>query len=187
MKVHWYLPLSLFMLLCLALAACSPAAQPDQAAAGCPAAGEPGFSYVHPDRSFCFQLPENYETVVLDSGQILVESLPHGFPEPRLPFALLNISPAGEQDAESAALALQADNLAAIPGLVIPRSDEVVAGEQAVVIDNLPGVDINRQVFFMHDGLLYQVGFYPADIETPEYEAMQELYRVMLGSFAFGE
>lgn len=62
-----------------------------------------------------------------------------------------------------------------------------MAGEAAVVIDKLPGQDLNRQVFLVHDGLLYQIGFYPADPQMPEYEGLQELYRTMLSSFAFGQ
>jgi hypothetical protein len=200
MKARWLLFLSVLVVVSLAVSACTaavgaappaagaeqPAADADQPA-GCVTDGSVQYGYLHPDGSFCFELPPNFEAAVLESGQVMIESLPRGFPHPRLPFAQINISPAGELDAEGAALALQEDNLAAVPGLVIPSSSAAVAGQAAVVLDKLPGMELNRQVFFVYNGLLYQVGFYPADPQVAEYASMQELYRVILSTFAFGD
>jgi hypothetical protein len=55
-----------------------------------------------------------------------------------------------------------------------------------VVFDGLPGQDINRRLLFIHDGLLYDLYFAPADpTQADVYGRLETLYAQILGSFTF--
>jgi hypothetical protein len=61
-----------------------------------------------------------------------------------------------------------------------------VAGQPAVVVDKVPGQEINRRVLFVHDGLLYDLMFMPADPAVGDaFAAMNALQQQVLGSFTF--
>jgi hypothetical protein len=63
-------------------------------------------------------------------------------------------------------------------GFTLERSAATIAGEPAVVLDGVLGQDVNRRVIFVHDGLLYELTFAPADATLGEIiertEALQE-------------
>jgi hypothetical protein len=68
----------------------------------------------------------------------------------------------------------------------IQRSSTTIGGEQAVVLDNMPGQDINRQVVFVHSGRVYKLTFAPASADYGEiYARMESLYTVVINSFKF--
>lgn len=61
-----------------------------------------------------------------------------------------------------------------------------VGGEGGWQLDNVPGQDVNRQVFAVHAGRLYRFLFAPADSERPEvYAQMATLYETLIHSFTF--
>jgi hypothetical protein len=61
-----------------------------------------------------------------------------------------------------------------------------VGGELGVMVDNVPGQDLNRRLFVVHNGRLYSFLFAPADAERPEIlTQMEELYETVIGSFTF--
>jgi hypothetical protein len=73
-------------------------------------------------------------------------------------------------------------------GFTLERSAATVAGEPAVVLDGVPGQDINRRVIFVHDGLLYELTFAPADpAQGDAYGQMEALYDLVVKSFRFLE
>jgi hypothetical protein len=74
----------------------------------------------------------------------------------------------------------------ASPGFSIERSSITLGGVEAIVLDKLPGQDINRRVFFEHDGLLYQLTFWPADENAGDaYTRMEALYEMIVNWFTF--
>lgn len=73
--------------------------------------------------------------------------------------------------------------VASFEGFEITRSDGLVAGEPAVILDNLPGQDINRRVIFSHEDRLYHIYFSPIDPENPG--PIDLFAEGILGSFTF--
>jgi hypothetical protein len=75
---------------------------------------------------------------------------------------------------------------AGFEGFPIERSSIVLGGVEAIVLDKLPGQEINRRVLFEHEGLLYQLTFWPADESAGDvYRRMEVLYDTIVASFAF--
>jgi hypothetical protein len=68
----------------------------------------------------------------------------------------------------------------------IESSDTTIGGEQAIMLDNMPGQDISRQLFVVHDDMLYHMMFTPFDASlTESYAQAQNLFGMVTGSFAF--
>ena len=62
----------------------------------------------------------------------------------------------------------------------------LLGGVEAIVLDKLPGQDINRRVLIEHEGLLYQLTFWPADESVGDaYQRMEALYETVVASFTF--
>ncbi len=88
--------------------------------------------------------------------------------------------------AEAVADEVAADVESAFPGFSVERSSITLDGVEAIVLDKLPGQDINRQVFFEYDGLLYQLTFWPADENAGDaYTRMEVLYEMIVNWFTF--
>lgn len=58
-------------------------------------------------------------------------------------------------------------------------------GEQAVVVDGLPGQDSNRQVFVVHGGRLYDLVFMPWYPNPANPTPLENLYTTVIDSFHF--
>jgi hypothetical protein len=94
------------------------------------------------------------------------------------------VEAANGRTAEEVADQLEADF--AIPGMDIERSNTTIGEAEAVVLDKLPGQDINRRVVFVHDDLLYSLYFSPADETVGDaFTRMETLYEMTLNSFTF--
>ena len=94
------------------------------------------------------------------------------------PRALLEVRDAAGRTASQAADEIMAEAL----GFDISRTTTTIAGEEAVILDNLPGQDLNRQVVVVHQGRLYKFTFTPMGGDTAGVES---LYRTMMNSFSF--
>jgi len=98
------------------------------------------------------------------------------------PRADIKVEDAAGRTADERAKQIAAD----FTGFPIERSSVVLGGVEAIVLDKLPGQDINRQVLFEHEGLLYHLTFWPADESAGDaYRRMEALYDTIVASFAF--
>ena len=70
-------------------------------------------------------------------------------------------------------------------GFNISTSEVSVHSEQAVVVDGLPGVDSNRQVFIVHDGRLYNLVFMPWFPNPAAPTPLENLYATVVDTFHF--
>jgi hypothetical protein len=70
------------------------------------------------------------------------------------------------------------DIVAAMPGFDIKRSTTEIAGQEAIVLDNVPGQDLMRRVLFVHNGRLYDLTFSPAD-----HQQMETFYSAIVADF----
>jgi hypothetical protein len=98
------------------------------------------------------------------------------------PRADIVVEDAGGRTADDLAKQIAAD-FASFP---IERSSVVLGDGEAIVLDKLPGQDINRRVLLEHEGLLYQLTFWPADESAGDvYRRMETLYDIIVASFTF--
>jgi hypothetical protein len=68
----------------------------------------------------------------------------------------------------------------------IQRTNIVIDGEKAVVLDHMPGQDTNRQVMVVHNDRLYTLTFVPAGEDYGQvYAQMEKLYATVIDSFTF--
>ena len=60
-----------------------------------------------------------------------------------------------------------------------------VDGEQAIVVDGLPGQDSNRMVMIVHDDRLYILTFEPWQPGTPGQPSLENLYKTVVDTLHF--
>lgn len=71
------------------------------------------------------------------------------------------------------------------PGIEIQRTDLTVSGEQAVMLEGVPGVDASRIVVLIHADRLYRLMFVPWDETREEFTGVENLYNTAIDSFTF--
>ncbi len=126
----------------------------------------------------CFSYPQGYTEI--PTGDTVTISAPD------LPGATakgmfwLEISDAYGRSAEKIA-----DEDATIAtGVTIDRWPVTVGGEQAMVLDGMPGQELQRRVYVVHQQKLYVLAFWPARAEnTTAGDQMQALYTVITNSW----
>jgi len=130
-----------------------------------------GYCLLYPT-GYDVQHPNEHETVLFIGSLLNVE-------QPRVYIKV--------QEAGGSTAAQVADELTvALAGFDIKRTSVTIDGEAAVVLDNMPGQDTNRQVVIVHDDRLYMLPFVPASEDYGElYAQMENLYIVVLNSFNF--
>ena len=172
----------------LVLAACSPqvgaagrrSRLEQDSAAVCPDKTEGTELLRAEEHAYCLLYPTGYtverpnpEEIVLVVGSLLNVS------EPRL---YIQVSEAGGRTLQQAADAVVADHV----GFEIERSSATIGGQDAVVLDGVPGQDISQLVLIVYAGRLYQLTFVPASQDAGEaYARMQEFYATATGSIVF--
>ena len=152
-------------------------AMTETADVACPEATADTYLLRNPQHGYCLLYPAGHkvERPNADEVAIVVGSLLN-VTEPRVG---ITVTPAAGRTA-----AAYADEIVAgFEGFTIARSETTVAGEPAVVLDDVPGQDINRQVIFTHDDRLFHLFFSPIDPANPE--AMDEFAAGILGSLTF--
>lgn len=130
---------------------------------------------------FCVLVPQEFSIARPDDHEIAAFS---GTPQGgTAPLAYIIVSDAGGKTAaEIAAPAIaEAKGL----GLTVTQTDITLSGEPAVVVDGLPGQDVTRTIFVVHNGTEYAISFTPADPKLEAYPSVQKLYDAVIGSFAF--
>jgi hypothetical protein len=132
----------------------------------------------NPRHGYCLRYPDQYKVEKPNDGEtILLIGGPLNATDPRVH---INVQAAGGRTAAEAADQVAAD----FAGFDIARSTAMVAGEEAVVLDKLPGQEINRRVLFVHEDSLYDLMFMPADEAVGEsFAGMQTLYQAVLDTF----
>jgi hypothetical protein len=146
----------------------------------CPAATDALQRLVRPEGLYCLAYPAQYkverpnpEETILVIGGLLNAG------DPRVH---IRVTEAEGETAESAADRIVKD----FPDFTLERTTTSVAGEPAVVLDKVPGQEINRRVLFVRGGLLYELMFMPADPAVGEaFRGMNALQEQVLGSFTF--
>jgi hypothetical protein len=196
MKERRYLVPALFAALLMTLSACvalPPSASPtplalaggEQSAAPvdplspCPAVTDTLQRLVVPEGRYCLGYPSEYKVEKPGAGE--TELVIGGLLDDTNPRAHIRVADAAGSTAEAAAQKVVEN----FKDFALDRSTVTVAGEPGILLDKVPGQDINRRVLFVHDGLLYDLMFAPADPGAEAFAGMRALQDQVLGSFTF--
>ncbi len=146
-------------------------------AADCPAATEDTYLLRNPQHGYCLLYPTTHkvERPSAEEVSIVVGSMLNAA-DPRV--NIRTVMAGGQTPATYAD-----EIVAGFPDFDIVRSEATIGGESVVVLDNVPGQDINRQMIFTHGNVLYHLYFMPMDPAVPE--AINAFAQSILDSFTF--
>jgi hypothetical protein len=146
---------------------------------GCPMPTETEAVLVNDLDGFCLLRPVDYQVEQPSPGlTTLTLGGPLDVENPRLH---ITVSDAAGRTAAEIADQIEADF--AVPGVTIARSTTTIEGNEAIVLDGVPGQDINRRVVFVSGERAFDLVYSPADPERPEVlAALESLYEQTTGS-----
>ena len=130
-------------------------------AAACPTPTDDTYLLRNPQHGYCLLYPTTHkvERPNADEVNLVVGSLLNTL-DPRANIRVITGDGVTAEDFAD-------DIVASFEGFDVARSETTVAGRPAVVLDNLPGQDINRQVIFTHEDRLFHIYFSPIDPANP--------------------
>ncbi|MGE5138211.1 MAG: hypothetical protein ACM3JD_02010, partial [Rudaea sp.] len=150
----------------------------------CPSPAPDRQLWENQEYAYCLQYPAGYK--VEQPGEGVTVIMTDSLLSVQQPRANIEVENANGRSASSAATQLAAEFEASVPGIKIARTNITLGGEQAVVLDNLPGQDLNRRVLVVHDNRLYTLMFSPTDQSLGDaYSKLEELYQAVTESFRF--
>ncbi|MGZ6316733.1 MAG: hypothetical protein ACXWNQ_05685 [Anaerolineales bacterium] len=140
----------------------------------------PTESFSSDQLGLCFSYPQGYQQIPSgNSIEIAAPDLPGSGVKALF---WLEISNAYDRSAET--IAAQDMTLAA--GADIGRSTIMLGGQPAVVLDGMPGQDLQRTVYAVRQPTLYILAFMPTRSENQAAsEQMETLYAAVTGSWAW--
>jgi hypothetical protein len=155
--------------------------------AGCPEAIADTQVIANTAQGFCFLIPADFdfsEFNTPDGYSIGLYGTPTATAHRERGF--VDVREVATQTLESSVQSVISDVIAALPAFTPTQTSLTLGGVPAIQLDNLPGQDINRKVFAVHEGRLYQLTFMPFDANLPVAQAeMEQLYTLMISSFSF--
>lgn len=128
----------------------------------------------------CFSYPQGYTQLPdTDAVEIVAPDLPDT--HPRALF-WLEISDAYDRTAEKIA----DEDMTFAAGADLGRWNVMIGGEQAVVLDGMPGQDLQRRVYVVHEQTLYVLAFMPTRSENKvANDQMEALYNAITNSWTW--
>ncbi len=128
----------------------------------------------------CFSYPQGYAQIPHnDAVEIAAPDLPGSAVKGLF---WLEISDAYNRTAEKIA----DQDMTYAAGLSIGRWTVTLGGEQAVVLDGMPGQELQRRVYVVHQQTLYILAFWPTRSENKAAgDQMEALYAVVTNSWAW--
>jgi hypothetical protein len=127
----------------------------------------------------CFSYPQGYAIVPADIVEIGAPDLPGSDVKGLF---WLEISDSYGRTAETIA----DQDLTFAAGLDVGRWNLTLDGEQAAVLDGMPGQDLQRRVYVVHEGTLYVLAFMPTRSENnAANDQMEALFNAVTSSWAW--
>ncbi len=142
--------------------------------------GFPTESFSSVQLGLCFSYPQEYQQIPSrDSIEIAGPDLPGSGVK-----ALFWLEIGNAYDRSAETIADQDMTLAA--GADIGRSTIILGGQPAVVLDGMPGQDLQRRVYVVRQPTLYILAFMPTrSQDRAANEQMETLYAAVTGSWAW--
>ena len=178
-KKQW---LTLILLLTMLIqAACTAAvATPTDSAEACPEATADLKLLTNTEDGYCLLYPADYSTNLPHFIVINPITAPGDMPGDAWVF--ISMEPAaGRTAVQVADAAIEAVG----PGFNITKSDILIDGAQAVVVDGLPGQDSNRMVFIVSNDKLYTLTFAPWYPNANDPTPLENLYTTVVQTLHF--
>jgi len=159
-----------------------PAVQPTAIPAGCPIAGHTTRLLINSAHGYCLLYPDSYVPLPAAEGSSteIVKGQMMNHVDPRVSIHV--------EDAAGRTLAEVADQLDAdfaLPGIAVERSSITIDGVEAIVLDNLPGQDLNRRIVLLHNARLYSFFLTPLGETEAARAAAEAFFQGVLGSLRF--
>jgi hypothetical protein len=160
----------------------------EEATAACPEPTAESQLLRHEAYGYCFLYPLEYDAMGAESAPdapslASITLYEDSVLNVEAPLLTVTIEESNGRTAEQAADEVTAD-LGADFGFT--RDEVTIGGETGVVLDNMPGQDLNRSVFVVHDDLLYNLIVYRIGPDYGEIgERAEALYQMVLDSFRF--
>lgn len=143
-------------------------------------AGEGTAILANEDLGYAFLYPDTYTVEARETGDIVVIDSVMNHTDPRFD---VQVEEAGGRTAGEVADALAS----AVPaGIVVERIMMKLDGEEAEVVDGVPGQELSRYVLVVKGDRLYRLLFTHSDPSLGDtYVQMENLYTVVTNSFRF--
>lgn len=140
----------------------------------------PTESFSSDQLGLCFSYPQGYQQIPSgDSIEIAAPDLPGSGVK-----ALFWLEIGNAYDRSAETIAAQDMTLAA--GVDIARTMIMLGGQPAVVLDGMPGQDLQRRVYVVRQPTLYVLAFMPTRSENQAAsEQMETLYAAVTGSWSW--
>ncbi len=131
---------------------------------------------------YCLQYPAEYDVAFVNPAMVvLFKNSTLNATDPNFN---VDVQPANGITVDQAADKLLEDY--SVPGLETHRTEIVLDGVKAIVLDGLTGQDPNRQVVVVRNDTLYKLYFVLVDKNQPELYAQAEaLYNTVIKTFNF--
>ena len=129
---------------------------------------------------YCFSYPQGYTQIPYnDAVQIVAPDL---LGTDTKGLFWLEISDSNDRTAEEVA----DQEMTYVAGLDVGRWTVTLGGEQALVLDGMPGQELQRRVYIVHQQTLYVLVFWPARSENKAAsDQMEALYEAVTSSWAW--
>ena len=169
----------------LALSGCSPKLQAPATAEASPTpeASQPKIDvklYTNDTYGFSLYVPRSDEVFEPSSTEVSIIAPGEGHDRG---LVIIMMEPANGRTAEQV---VEAAKTELGPGFNINAKAIAVDDTQALVVTGMPGQDVNRQLFMVHDDLLYHMTFSPDDPQAgPAYQQMEDVFAVIVNTFHF--
>ena len=166
---------SILLFVIFLLTACGTATQPVQTSEN-----EPTESFSSEKLGFCFSYPKAYSQIPNnDMVEIVAPDLPGTDAK-----GLFWIETSDSYNRTAEEIADQEMTYAT--GMDVGRWTSTLGGEQAVVLDGMPGQDLQRRMYVVHQQTLFILAFMPTRSEnTAESGQMESLYSTVTNSWAW--
>jgi hypothetical protein len=128
---------------------------------------EPAQVVTNESLGYCFAYPQGFTQQTNDSQVEIVG--PHSGSGPQPGLVWIDATEAQGRSAQDIAN----EEVNAFGGSP-PRSTVMMGGEEALVLDGMPGQDAIRKVYIVHNGLLYTLNFSPYQSENTTANAQME-------------
>ena len=145
-----------------------------------PSVGDTAQSFSSDELGLCFSYPQGYTQLPYeDTVEIVAPDLPGSDLK-----ALFGLEKSDAYDRTAEVIADQDMTAAGIP--TVARSFVTLDGEPAVVLDGMPGQDLQRRAYVVHDGTLYVLAFMPTLSENQAAgDQLEALYAAVMDSWAW--
>lgn len=152
----------------------------------CPEPVENSTIYTNEPAGYCLLVPAAYtvQEISPEASEIAffvgtIQNVTHA----RL---FVAVEDAGGRSLDEIVADKEAEIEKALPGFdLMPSFGYMLDGVMAHQFDQVPGQDLSRQLFTVHDGRLYTLTFIPDDPTADAYAEMETLYDMVIDSFSF--